>query len=239
MGESGNADKGKKSPEINRDPSGHRLRKREKVLKSGGYVLSDLELVEMLLYYVVPQKDTTAIAGELLSRFGSIKGILDADGSAIQSVPYLKSNAEVLFILLRQVSLRDVGTVGVGDFRDPRVAREYLLQVYKDIRNESVFAIYLNGDGGMLDSEFVYRGGINSARFPLRTVTEGTLRNRGVGVIVAHNHPSGNVFPSNDDILTTDRIAAHLAATGITLVEHYIIGNGECAGIMKKAVYDK
>lgn len=216
---------------------GHRQRQRMKVLKSGAFVLTDRELLEMLLYYVMPRVDTVQTAKELLAKFGSVKGILDAGGEEIRSVRGLKENAEVFFMLLRQVSLRDTGAKGVGDFRKPETAAEYLFRAYSDIRQETVCAISLDEDGAMLDSGFIFRGDVNSARFSLRTVTEGVLRNRGRGVIIAHNHPSGCVIPSGDDINTTERIATHLAANDITLVEHYIIGFGECCGIISGKVY--
>lgn len=216
---------------------GHRMRRRRKVLEHGAFGLTDSELLEMLLYYVMPRVDTAETAKALLARFGSIKGILDSDGEDIKKVRGLKENAEVFFMLLRQVSLRDIGAKGVGDFRRPETAAEYLFRLYAGIRKETVCAICLDEDGGMLDSSFVYRGDVNSARFSLRAVTEGVLRNRGRGVIIAHNHPSGSVIPSGDDINTTQRIAAHLAANDITLVEHYVIGFGECCGILSTKIY--
>ena len=223
---------------LKRKQQGHRERQRLRVLTNGAFGLSDAELLEMLLFYVMPRVDTVAAAKALLARFGSIKGILDAEGEDIQAVKGLKENAEVFFMLLRQVSLRDVGTGGTGDFRDPRNAADYLLELYSGIRRETVCAVYLDSEGGMLDSAFVYRGDVNSARFSLRAVTEGVIRCRGSGVIIAHNHPSGSIIPSGDDIITTRRIAAHLAANDITLVEHYIIGFGECSGILKTSFYD-
>ena len=225
-----------KSAESEKKQRGHRARRRSRVLKNGAFVLSDTELLETLLFYVMPRVDTVQTAKDLLGRFGSIKGILDAEGGEIQKIKGLKENAEVFFMLLRQVSLRDIGSGGVGDFRDMNVAARYLFRIYENIRQETVCAIYLDSEGGMLDSSFVYRGGVNSAQFSLRTVTEGVLRNRGSGVIIAHNHPSGSVIPSGDDVLTTRRIATHLAANDITLVEHYVMGFGECAGILSMQV---
>ena len=219
--------------------SGHRVRMKKKLLDYGGYIFDDLEIVESLLFYALPRVDTRPVAKELLTKFGSIKGILDADSAALREVKGIKDGAEALFILLRQVSLRDFGAPGAGNFRDPAVARDLLLRVYRGMKTESVFALYIGANGGMIDSEFVFRGGINSARFPLRAITEGVIRNRASGVIIAHNHPSGSVFPSSDDLITTDRIAAHLAANDIELVEHYIVGRNECAGILKRSLYSQ
>lgn len=216
--------------------TGHRARQKDRVLNSGGYVLTDRELLEMLLYYVLPRIDTKPIADELLAKFGSIKGVLDADGGSLSQVKGIKENAEVFFLLLRQVSLRDAGAVGKGDLRDGKTATEFLLRVFEGVRSESVFAAYLGENGELLDSEFVFRGDISSARFPMRAVTEGVIRCRGRSVVIAHNHPSGSVIPSSDDIATTKRMAVHLAANDINLIEHYIVGAGECAGILEKSV---
>ena len=216
---------------------GHRERQRKRVLKTGAYTLSDEQLLEMLLYYAVPRTDTKPLAKELLSRFGSIKGILDADGSALRKSRGIKDSGEVLFMLLRQVSLRDYGVRSRGNFGDPKVVAAHLFKIYDEIDFETVCAIYLDKEGGMLDSELVFRGTVNSAKFPMRAITEGVIRTRGAAVIIAHNHPSGRLIPSEDDIITTNTVAAQLAANGIDLIEHYIVGRGECMGIISKKIF--
>ena len=182
---------------------GHRQRRRRSVLKYGAFVLTDNELLEMLLYYVMLRVDT--------------------DGEDITRVSGLQANAEVFFMLLRQVSLRDTGAKGVGDFRKPETAAEYLFRLYAGIKRETVCAMYLDEDGGMLDSSFVFRGDVNSARFSLRAVTEGVLRNRGRGVIIAHNHPSGFAIPSREDDVFTKSLYSALEGVGVRFLDHIII----------------
>lgn len=78
----------------------------------------------------------------------------------------------------------------------------------------------------------IFHGNVNSARFSLRKVTEGVIRVGGKAVILAHNHPSGNLTPSQDDIISTKRIAAHLMANEIELIEHYIVSGDNAIGIL-------
>ena len=95
-----------------------------------------------------------------------------------------------------------------------------------------VYALYYNLSGAFVGKQMVFSGDISSARFSLRTITEGVIRAGGKTVILAHNHPSKSIVPSEDDILSTKRIAAHLNANEIDLVEHYIIGGEKCVGIL-------
>lgn len=219
------------------DHSGHRKRKKDLILKKGSSSLSELDLLEVLLYYAVPRADTRPIAEKLLEAFGSVEAILEADQGEISKIDGIKDSGEMLFILLREVLSRYGKTGASPSLLEPELMKAHLLRLYEGITAETVYALYFTHDGQFIDEQLIFRGGVNSAKFSLRLVTEGVFRAGGNAVVLAHNHPSGSLIPSSDDIMSTKRIAANLAANDITLIEHYIVGKNDCVGFFAEDNY--
>lgn len=210
---------------------GHRKRMRTRLLQKGSANLTEAEILEMLLYYVVPRTDTRKQAEELIEKFGSLEAVLNADLKSISEISGLKEGAEVLFSLLRETVMRYNGMRTEPSLMEDERLKKYLIELYKGVPVETVYALYFAPDGKLAGKQIIFRGGISSVRFSLRTITEGVLAAGGHYVVLAHNHPSDRLVPSQDDILTTKRIASHLAANEVELVEHYIVGNDDCIGM--------
>lgn len=214
------------------DHSGHRKRKRRQLIDNGAASAGDADLLEMLLYYAVPRSDTRKTAEAMLTRFGSLEGVINADIRDITEFPGLKENSEVLFSLLKELVARAGKPESIPDLLNPAVLKGFLVDLYRDVSSETVYALYFNAVGELVGRQIIFRGGLNSVRFSLRTLTEGAMEVGGKAVVLAHNHPSDKLVPSNEDVISTKRIAAHLAANDIELIEHYIVGNDDCIGIL-------
>ncbi|MBQ5838167.1 MAG: RadC family protein [Clostridia bacterium] len=212
--------------------AGHRSRCKKRLLSEGANTLSDVELLEMLLFYAVPRADTKSIAEDLIEKYGTLSGVIRADLEEIAAIPHLKDSARVLFSLLSETIARTAVCVGDKGLLEGERLKEYLLELYRERVNETVYALYFAAEGEFIGQQVVFHGGISSAKFSLRTITEGIIRIGGKTVILAHNHPSGILVPSSDDIISTKRIAAHLAANEIELLEHYIVGKDDVVGIL-------
>lgn len=207
---------------------GHRARVRRAVISGGASEFGEAKLLEALLFYCVPRVDTAPLAKLLLARFGTLRGVLNAGREELEAVNGVKEYASAFFLLLRELLQREGGAFGAANFLDPDSVRRYLVSAFRNAEREAVYAFYIAQNG----RDLIFRGDISSARFSLRSITEGVIRTGGHSVILAHNHPSGSLFPSEDDIITTRNIAAHLAANDIELIEHYIVGRNDCVGIM-------
>lgn len=212
---------------------GHRKRCKTRLLSQGASTLSDAELLEMLLFYAVPRRDVRPQAEALIERFGSLDAVLNAEIEEITKCTGLKAGAEVLFALLRETLSRTTVAEGDESLLDGDGVKNYLLELYRGKEVETVYALYFDEGGIFLGRQVILRGDINSARFSLRKITEGVIRVGGKSVILAHNHPSDILVPSSDDIISTKRIAAHLSANEITLIDHYIVGKNDVASILK------
>lgn len=213
------------------DHSGHRQRMKKAFLSRGANNFSETDILEMLLYYILPRMDTRPKAMELLEKFGSIQEILSANPKEIYKISGLKESAEVFFALLRQVVYRCDNGDCAEAIKDSKWLREYLTVLYKGVPYETVYALHFASDGSFLEKQFVFQGDLNSVKFSMRAITESVLKSGCRYVILAHNHPSDNIVPSYEDILATNRIARHLAATEVTLLEHFIVGENKCVGM--------
>lgn len=216
----------------NSDRLGHRERQRQRFLSSDIKKLSDRDILEMILFYSIPRVDTKPIANELIKKYVTLQNILDADPDELVKVTGIKSNSLVLFRLIKETAERCAENRVFGNFFEPDFAKAYLKDLFRDAKTELVYALFLDEHGSLLSKQLIFKGGISSAKFSLRPVTEGSIRSGGNTVIVAHNHPSGSSIPSGDDIHTTKLMASYLLANEITLAEHYVVGSDSVTGII-------
>lgn len=215
------------------DHSGHRKRMRTALLEKGGEKFTDAEVLEMLLYYIIPRIDTRKYAEALIEKFGSLEAVLNADSNELSKIPGAKDGAEVLFTLIREATFRTKGLRTEPSLMETERIRQYLIELFKGIPVETVYALYFSSDGSLLGKQIIFRGNLGSVRFSLRTITEGVISCGGHYVVLAHNHPSDRLVPSTEDILTTKRISAHLLANGIELANHYIVGQDDCVPMFR------
>ena len=147
----------------------------------------------------------------------------------------IKQHTAILITLLPELSRRFKAgeTTCCLSFCDDKVAAEYLKSCFDGLKEEHVILLCLDSFGGLIEKKELHRGSINSAAFSMRLITETTINNSCGSVILAHNHPNGSSIPSNEDIYTTQRVAAALLINDIELVEHYIVAGDRCTPIMK------
>lgn len=212
---------------------GHRERMKSALLKNGADKLEDLHLLEMLLFYVVPRLDTRATAQQLLDKFGSLNGIIYAEKGEVSKIKGLKDNAEILFMLLREVLERCDSEKEKPILFGSEKLERYLIDLYRGVTEETVYALYFANNGSFAGHQMICHGGVYSVKFSLRVITEGVFRSGGNSVVLAHNHPSGKLVPSQDDLISTKQIATHLAANEITLAAHYLVGDNEAVAFYR------
>ncbi len=208
---------------------GHRERMRERIRNSGLVALQDHEILEYILYAFVPRKDTNEIAHSLIERFGSFAGVLNADEKSLSAVCGMTANAS-LFIS----QLPDVFRKYMQDNEKERlnlkgrgVARSYIGSVLYGKRQEEVYAVALDAHDGVINSRFLSSGSGDAVELSVRAVVDFALSNTASSIIIAHNHPSGSVSPSQRDLDVTREVYDTLSALGITLEDHLIFAGKE------------
>lgn len=209
--------------------AGHRERLRARFLKSGLDGLADYEAVELLLTLAIPRRDVKPLAKALLSRFGSLRSLLDAPATELQEVEGIGSTAVVAFRLVRELAgLYQQRSLEQRDVvSDPASLANLWRARLGNLRHEVFEVAYLDAGGRLLRDgiETIEEGSVTYAAVYPRRVIEGALRRGAAAVVLAHNHPGGTPYPSEDDRAVTRRLADAAAAVEISVVDHFIVAD--------------
>lgn len=206
---------------------GHRERLRRRFVKNGLDGLAEYEVVELLLTLAIPRADVKVPAKELLARFGSLRGVLDASPSALSSVRGLGSVAPVALRIIRAAVTLYLLQAAVGHdvLRDStRIADFWRLRL-GDLTHEVFEVAYLDSGRRLLPDgvERLHTGTIDRAVVYPRTVVEAALRRGAAAVLLAHNHPSGRVEPSQADRVLTRAVCLACDTVSLRVVDHLIV----------------
>ena len=206
--------------------SGHRKRMKDKQAEFGSRVFSDHELLEMLLFFSIPQRNTNDIAHELVERFGSPKKAIEADACQLMQTKGVKANTVCLFGLISEIYRRgrQVLPNGRAQYSTLSSVGEFLTHYFSGLQEERFCAMLLDGSMRLIKFCLLASGSVNSASVDVKSLARTALLENATNVIIAHNHPSGNALPSNTDRELTSRVETALSAIGINLIEHIIVG---------------
>ena len=214
---------------------GHRQRMKKRFREEGLDSFTDIQVLELLLFYCIPRIDTNPIAHRLLAHFGSLSQVLEAPVEELQKVEGVGEQAAVFLHLTTAVSrayLIDRSTrVSILPTLDD--CARYLVPFFYGRRNETVFLLCLDAKCKVLCCREVGEGSINSAGISVRKIVETALGVGATAVVLAHNHPSGVAVPSGDDIQTTRRVAAALSAVEVTLADHIIVADEDWVSLIQ------
>ena len=215
-----------------KDSQGHRERIKEKFLKNGIDGFAEYEILELLLTYCIPRKDTKPIAKDLLNKFKSLDNVFKADFDKLSAIDGLGKNSIVFLKLigdlpsiiykdeLKNKKLVDKETLKISN-KD--VLLKYLRNKigYEEI--EKFYVLYLSSSNEVIEFEENSVGTLDRSSVYPREIYKKIINLNAKSVILAHNHPSDNITPSKCDIELTNEIAKGLKNFGALLIEHIII----------------
>ena len=206
--------------------AGHRQRMKDKALKYGFESFENHEVLEMLLYPVIPQKDTNPMVHELIDSFGSFHAVFDADESELLKVKGINKSAAFLLKTIPNVLgryMEDKNNSNKTVISSSELAYEIVSTKYFGVTKETPYIILMNNSGKVIACESFSSGTVNSADMPVRKVVELCIKHNATQVILTHNHPSGDTTPSMDDFTTTKNINNALKSIGVNLLDHIIV----------------
>ncbi len=218
----------------------HRKRVRAEILKNGiGEGVPLHKILEYLLFYSIPRKDTNETAHNLKNRFGSLSGILEADAYELKEVDGIGDNTVVLFRLIAEITKRYYLEKGPShkSFRNTNELFNHLKAKYMGYKKEMFSVLSFNSSGELLALDFLGAGDVASVGISARMVVEKAIKNNAVCIMIAHNHPSGNALPSKEDIRTTELISNAMKTVGIPLMDHIIICNDDYVSLAQSKMY--
>ncbi len=213
---------------------GHRRRLRERFRTESLENFQPHEVLELLLYYAIPRKDTNPIAHSLISHFGSLSQVLDASVEELEQVSGISRNSAVLMKLVTEMGRMYM----VERAKDTQILKtikdcgEYLKPYFFGRVNETVFLLCLDAKCKVIGCRKVGEGTVNSANVPIRRIVEIALATNATSVVLAHNHPSGIALPSEEDVVTTHRVAAALRMVDVILADHIIVADDDYVSLV-------
>lgn len=208
---------------------GHRERLKQRFLEEGLDNFTDIQVLELLLFYAIPQRDTNPIAHALLAHFGSLSQVLEASAEELKKVPGISDHSATLLCLVTQIAR--YYQVDCAQRMECLSSLEscgaYLVPYFFGRSKETVFLLCLDAKCKVLCCKEVGEGSVNSASISVRKIVETALGANATTVVLAHNHPSGIALPSEEDVQTTRRVAAALNAVEIHLADHIVVAEGD------------
>ena len=206
--------------------SGHRERLRARLLAGGGDGFHDYELLEYLLGLAIPRRDTKPLAKRLLAEFGSLSVLMAATPAELSRVEGLGDSAAAAIKFVEATALRALRTAALDRpvLSGWQALTDYLHAAMAHRVTEEFRVIFLNNRNVMIRDEPMGAGTINSAPVYPREIVKRALELGAVGMVLVHNHPSGDPQPSRDDIVMTKAIIEAGRHLGLSVHDHVIIG---------------
>ena len=207
------------------DRLGHRQRLREKFANYEQDAFLDYELLELILTYSIPRRDVKPIAKELLNRFHSFPGVMDARPEDLAQVPGLGENSITLLKLIRSANVRYLARTmeSLPLLDSPQLFADYARMKLGDKSCEVTLVFYLNTQNRLIRCDMPGSGSVDAVNIYPSEVAKNALLCGARSVVLCHNHPGGNFVPSRDDDAITFGITKALAPLGIVLLDHVIV----------------
>ena len=207
------------------DRLGHRQRLREKFEKHEQEAFLDYELLELILTYSIPRRDVKPIAKELLNRFHSFPGVMDARPEDLEQVPGLGQNSITLLKLIRSANVRYLARTmeSLPLLDSPQLFADYARMRIGDKSNEVTLIFYLNTQNRLIRCDMPGSGSVDSVNIYPSEVARTALLCGAHSVVLCHNHPGGIFLPSREDDAITFGICKALTPLGIVLLDHVIV----------------
>ncbi len=205
---------------------GHRQRTKHRFLKSG---LNDFEphnVLELMLFYAIPKRDTNELAHRLIDTFGSFDKVLEADVEQLAKVKGMGEHSAVLLKLF----LASYGYYEREKSKEGFIAtssddvKSYVKSLFVGEKKEIVYLLCFDVKLKLINCVKISDGSVNATSVSVRRVVEAATAHGAVSVILTHNHPGGFASPSAEDIETTKRILKALAPIDIQLSDHIVVG---------------
>lgn len=216
---------------IKKNPNeGHRERLRDKFLKSGLDSLHDYEIIELLLTLGTPRRDCKQQAKDALSKFKTLKGVLEASAEELQEIKGIGQNNWFGIKLFQAVSERYLKEKIIGKevtLKSAKAVFDYLFMSLQKEKKEIFKVLFLDGQNKLIEAEDLFEGSTTSSVVYPKEIMKKAIKHNAVSLIFVHNHPSGEIVPSQSDKEVTRNLCQAGEVMQIQVLDHIIIGNNK------------
>lgn len=214
---------------------GHRKRLRQRFLEEGLDHFTDVQVLELLLFYCIARQDTNPIAHRLLEHFGSLSRVLEAPVAELCKVEGVGENTAIFLRLVTQAGsfyLKD-RAAKTKVLPTLESCAQFLQPYFYGQNVETVYLLCLDAKCKLLCCKKMSQGNVNSTEISIRKIVETALSANASSVLLAHNHPGGIAIPSYADIRTTLNVASALQAVDVHFIDHLVICDDDYVSLMQ------
>jgi DNA repair protein RadC len=216
--------------------SGHRKRLREKFLQGGLESFLDYEIVELLLTLGTPRKDCKQAAKDAIKEFGGLREVLDATLEELKNIKGIGSS-NVFGIKLFQVMSERYAKEKIPKkipLNSSAAVAKYLQKSIGREKKEHFVMLSLDARNNLIKKSDISIGTLNASVVHPREVFKEAIQCSAASIIIAHNHPSGDANPSDEDIEMTKRLKESGKILGIEILDHVIVARNDRYSLMEK-----
>lgn len=218
------------------DNAKHRIRVKENYRKNGGSDLRDYELLEMLLFYCVPRKDTKPLAKQLIADFGSFARVFEAGEHELVKYNGITENGATLINLMidisRQYQIDKANHIDQTDtFDNNNKICDYFKNKLFGYTKEVVYVMFLDSRYKLISCEKLAEGDLTQVSFENSQIIELVIKYKAKFMAIAHTHPDGTMRPSESDVKVTADLRKALKVIKVVLLEHAIITPKVCVSM--------
>ncbi len=212
---------------------GHRKHLKERFLNEDLDHFEDHTILELLLFFSVPRRDTNPIGHALIEKFGSFSNVFDAPIDALMSVNGIGENTATLIKLIPQICKRyQISREVKGvEFISKEQLSDFMRPYFFDATVEKIYLLCLSPKMKILCCEEVSTGNTTSVSIDTRKIVEISLHVGADSIVIAHNHPNGTPLPSSEDLIMTQELAKLLSTLNIRLLDHFVFAGGAYTSI--------
>ncbi len=225
---------------ISETNQGHRHRLRKRFLEQGLEGFEDHNILELLLFYAIPIRDTNKLAHDIMNHFGNdIEKVFDADYEEICKVDGVGENVATLIKLMPSISkfYLNLKQKPKAVFTNIEDVADFIKSQYLFDKVETFALLSLDSTGRFLGFDKMSSGTSNITEVNIIKVIENAIKNNASCVIIAHNHPSGNLTPSVSDVSATRRLCDAFETINIHVMDHVIVSQDGYTSMANSSQY--
>lgn len=213
---------------------GHRQRLRNRYIENGIESLLEHEVVELILFYSIPRVDTKPLAHKLIDAYGSLEGVLCASYESLREFGLSENSAVLLTMFAKSgewIRRKNVHGMNIEKYDE---IGQLLVGEFDGCSAEKLVMLLLDAKNNVIELKTVCEGSFKGTQVNMKAINDEVVLRKAAKVVLAHNHPSGKLDVSTDDIVSTDAVESFLECIGVELVEHYVIADGTYLGIKRQ-----
>ena len=212
------------TPEEKNSLKGHRERLRKRYLTQDNDYMDNNRLLELLLTYAIPRQDVYMLANSLIAKFGGIDAVLDASTDELMLVDGIGETAAILISLVSALNRKKMlAEITSKTFRDTDELARDICKLFHGSKEEKIIAVTLNNSMRISSHDVISSGTPEECFIDNRKLARLILKDNVSNVVIAHNHPSGNITPSPEDLHAISHLGNFLNSMSVSLIDMLIV----------------